>query len=79
LLAIFTIKAENSEFQQGAVCPSLVPFIRARAEKLMYPPHVQFDCPTWDATCQLAEKFQVLISHTLLDFTYKICYVWEIS
>jgi len=20
----------------------------------MYPPHVQFDCPTWDATCHLA-------------------------
>jgi len=20
----------------------------------MYPPHVQFDCPTWETTCQLA-------------------------
>jgi hypothetical protein len=54
LFPIFTIKAENSEFKQGAVCPSLVTFIRARAEMMMYPPHVQFDCPTWEATCQLS-------------------------
>lgn len=48
------IKAENSEFKPGAVCPSFVPFIGARAERLIYPPQVQFDCPTWEATCQLA-------------------------
>jgi len=55
------IKAENSEFKPGAVYPSFVPFIRARAEKLMYPPHVQFDCPTWEATCQLAMFREVQI------------------
>lgn len=25
----------------------------------MYPPHVQFDCPTWDTTCQLAVSREV--------------------